>query len=273
MRRNWFCNIKTVGAFAALMLMARTSSGQITNIGNSDVEGFFGAQSDAPTAQQSEGPIAPSWPASGNPFYPITGGSGVPALYGTFPNPVYPITQNIGFAAPGGHSLSSPFVDSQGTTANYNIVGGFNGAGTLTSDAYVDFALPGATGMYLSQSSTATGYAYEQANFAIEYSVGPGGLIGGAVPSLPYIISGNAIAGRQCAIRRRAELLVGDDHSRHHNCQQRHQPRHGAIQLPGFERERPVWSDRESRTVHLARRHRIRFPGDYRRRLRGGRPV
>ena len=148
MRHKQFRNLKIVGALIAVAIFARTSAGQITSVGNSDVEGFFGAQSDAPTAQQSEGPITPNWPASGNPFYPITGGSGVPPLYGGFPNPVYPITQNIGFAAPGGHSPSAPFLDSQGTTADYHIVGGFNGAGTSTSDAYVDIGIPGAAGMY-----------------------------------------------------------------------------------------------------------------------------
>ncbi len=128
-------------------------------------------------------------------FYPVTGLPQVPALYAGFQNPSYPLTQNIGFAAPAGHSPSSAFVDSQGTTADYHITGGFVPSGALTENAYVDFGVPGAVGMYLSQSLTATGYAYEQANFAIDYNVGPGGLVGSLPAPEPYIVSGNVTAG------------------------------------------------------------------------------
>ncbi len=182
-------------AFVTLSTLARSSHGQILGVLNSDVEGYFGAQSDTLGQQYSEGPALPPWGVNGPGFYPVTGLPQVPALYAGFPNPSYPLTQNIGFGAPAGHSPGSAFVDSQGTTADYHITGGFVPSGALTENAYVDFGVPGAVGMYLSQSLIATGYAYEQANFAIDYNVGPGGLVGSLPAPRPYIVSGNVTAG------------------------------------------------------------------------------
>jgi hypothetical protein len=181
-----------LGAALALATCARTSRAQILSTYNSDVEGFFGSQSDA--FQQSELPISPTWPASGPGFYPVTGVPNVPPLYATFPNPVFPVTTNIPFDAPLGHTLGTPFTDGT-TSASYNIYGGFNGPGTGTGDAYVDLGPLGAAGMYLNQPASATGYAYEQANFAIDYSVGALGLAASNVAVRPYVVAGNVIPG------------------------------------------------------------------------------
>ncbi len=195
MRLNHFRGVTILAAALVLTLFARSSWGQITAVLNSDVEGYFGAQSDTAFQQYSEGPTIPPWGVNGLGFYPVTGLPQVPALYAGFQNPSYPLTQNIGFAAPAGHSPGSAFLDTQGTTADYHVTGGFVPTGALTENAYVNFGLPGAAGMYLSQSNIATGYAYEQANFAIDFNVGPGGLVGSVPAPEPYIVSGNVTAG------------------------------------------------------------------------------
>ena len=85
----------------AITTGTETARGQLTGIISSDVEGFFASQSDA--YQQSEGPLTPTWPANiFPPLYPAFAGPTVPPLYtgySTFPNPITPLTQNIGYAA------------------------------------------------------------------------------------------------------------------------------------------------------------------------------
>jgi hypothetical protein len=165
---------------------------QITGVSNSDVEGYFGATSDA--FQQAEGPTIPPWGASGPGFYPITGHPFVPALYPGFPNPSLTIPSNISFAAPFAHGPSTPFTDGQ-TTASYTIEGGFFGPGTSTSDAYVRLGVPGTTAFTINQPATATGYAYEQVNFAMIYNTAGGALAGGLPGPRPYLVSGSFATG------------------------------------------------------------------------------
>ena len=45
--------------------------------------------------------------------------------------------------------------------------------------------------MYLNQGTGSIGYAYEEAEFAIDYSVGTGGLAGGIGGPNPYLVYGN----------------------------------------------------------------------------------
>ena len=194
MKSKHFQRTIFIAAVLALSALARTSQGQITGILSSDVEGFFGTQSDA--YQASEAPITPTWAASGVGPYPITGPATVPSLYGGFPNPVFPVVQNISYAAPAGHANAfAP--DIQGTRADYYIKGGFGGTALFTRDAYVSLgALGTAGGMHLAQPSTATGYAYEQTNFAMDYLVGAGGIAGGAVAGLrPFLVTGHVTPG------------------------------------------------------------------------------
>ena len=170
---------------------AGTASGQLTGIINSDVEGFFGSQSDV--YQQSEGPINPTWPASPfPPLYALSGPPNVPPLYGGFPNPSFPLTQNIGFAAPAGHSPGTPFTDGT-TDAGYHIVGGTGGPLTFTQDAGVLF--PGTNGLWLTQPTSAIGYAYEQVEFAMAFSVGLAGLAAGNAGPRPFLVSGTVVPG------------------------------------------------------------------------------
>ena len=174
-----------------LTVCARPSWGQLTGIINSDVEGFFGSQSDA--FQQSEGPISPTWPASPfPPLYALSGPPNVPALFAGFPNPAFPLTQNIGFAAPAGHSPGTPFTDGT-TSAGYHAVGGTAGPLTSTTDAGVLF--PGTNGIWVTQPSTATGYAYEQVEFAMDFGVGVAGLAAGNVGARPFLVSGTIVPG------------------------------------------------------------------------------
>ncbi len=194
MRTNHFRSMAILAAALAATVLAPSSQGQITGILSSDVEGFFGTQSDA--YQASEAPITPTWAASGVGPYPITGPANVPSLYGGFPNPVFPVVQNISYAAPAGHANAfAP--DIQGTRADYYIKGGFGGTALFTRDAYVSLgALGTAGGMHLAQPNTATGYAYEQTNFAMDYLVGAGGIAGGAVAGLrPFLVTGHVTAG------------------------------------------------------------------------------
>ena len=186
--------IFTIASLVALIAGARTSQGQITNVISSDVEGFFGSSSDA--YQQSEGPITPPWAAVGFslPHGP-TALPSIPPLYAGYPNPVSPITANIPFPSPAGHAPSGPFTD--GTTyADYHIYGGYYGAGAYTRNAYARLGNSTSTLMFLSQPSTAVGYAYEEEQFAIEYSVGPSGLLAGAtLGNRPYLVYGNFLPG------------------------------------------------------------------------------
>jgi hypothetical protein len=174
----------------AISLLAGVSHAQIGSASNSDVEGFFGTTSDGFQAAET---FTPSWPAVGFGFYP-TSGPNVPALYPTFPNPLISIPSSINFIPSGHQILSTPFTDGI-TTAGYSIIGGVNGAGTLTEDAYVDIALPGAVGMFLNQPPPATGYAYEQASFAAVFPLGPGGTTGSTPAPRPFIVFGNVLPG------------------------------------------------------------------------------
>jgi hypothetical protein len=191
MRLNLF---RSVGLFAVafvLTVFARPSWGQLTGIINSDVEGFFGSQSDL--FQQSEGPINPTWPASPfPPLYALSGPPNVPALFGGFPNPAFPLTQNIGFAAPAGHSPGTPFTDGT-TDAGYHIVGGTGGPMTSTNDAGVLF--PGTNGLWVTQPASATGYAYEQVEFAMDFGVGLAGLAAGNAGPRSFLVSGTIVPG------------------------------------------------------------------------------
>lgn len=184
---RWIAALSTV---LSTILFASVSQAQIGSASNSDVEGFFGTTSDGFQAAET---FTPSWPSVGFGFYP-TSGPNVPALYPTFPNPQIAIPSSINFI-PGGHQiLSTPFTDGI-TSAGYSIIGGVNGAGTLTEDAYVDIALPGAVGMFLNQPPPATGYAYEQASFAAVFPLGPSGTLGSSPAPRPFIVSGNVLPG------------------------------------------------------------------------------
>jgi PEP-CTERM motif len=187
------CHIAAAGAVAALFLGAQTSHGAITGILNSDVEGFFGTTSDA--FQLSEGPITPPWAPVGFalPFGPA--GLPLPPLYAGYPNPNPPIASITPFPAPAGHAPGSPFTDGA-TSADYHIYGGIGGAGTYTRNAYVRLGNNIGTLMYLSQPSTAVGYAYEEAEFGIDYNVNAGGLMAGAtLGTRPYLVYGSFLPG------------------------------------------------------------------------------
>lgn len=181
-----------LGAVIILAFFARQSRAQLTGILSSDVEGFFGSTSD--TFQQSEPPISPPWPATGFALpYPPSGlpAGSVPPLYAGYPNPTLAIPPNIPFPAPLGHAPGSPFSDGT-TTADYHIFGGIGGPATFTRNAYVRLGNNTANLMYLNQPSTATGYAYEEEEFAIDYSVGAAGLGPGAtIGTRPYLVYGN----------------------------------------------------------------------------------
>ncbi|HTV47974.1 MAG TPA: PEP-CTERM sorting domain-containing protein [Phycisphaerae bacterium] len=185
------CHIAAGGAIAALFVCAQTSQGAITGILDSDVEGFFGTTNDI--IQQSEGPITPRWAAVG--FAPPYGPAGLPLppLYAGYPGTNPPIPLNIPFPAPAGHAPATPFTDTI-TSADYHIYGGYGGAGTYTRNAYVRLGNTTTTLMYLNQGSAATGYAYEEEEFGIDYSVNANGLMGGApINNRPYLVYGNFI--------------------------------------------------------------------------------
>ncbi|HEY2841430.1 MAG TPA: PEP-CTERM sorting domain-containing protein [Pirellulales bacterium] len=176
----------------SISLLAGVSHAQIGSASNSDVNGYFGTTSEGPQINEASTP--PTWTPSGPGFYPTSGLPNVPALYPTFPNPQISIPSTINFIPSGHQTLSTPFTDGI-TSAGYSIIGGVNGAGTLTEDAYVDIALPGTVGMFLNQPPPATGYAYEQANFAAVFPLGPGGTSGSSPAPRPFIVYGNVLTG------------------------------------------------------------------------------
>ncbi|MGD0768833.1 MAG: hypothetical protein ABSB42_11670 [Tepidisphaeraceae bacterium] len=184
----------SLAGLAALFVCAQTSQGQITGIITSDVQGFFGSTND--TYQQSETPGPSSWTPvgfslpNGPPSLP-----NIPPLYAGYPSANVAFTSNIPFPAPAGHAPSSPFTDGV-TYADYHIYGGIGGSGTLTRNAYVRLGNNTGTLMYLSQPTGAVGYAYEEEEFAIDYSVGLGGLTAGATPNnRPYLVYGSFLPG------------------------------------------------------------------------------
>jgi hypothetical protein len=187
-------NLVRVGAFILFTTLVSThaANGQILGVVDSNVEGYFAATSD--TFQQAEGPTIPPWPVAGTGYYPTSGIPTVPPLYPGFPNPAIPLTSNIPYTAPFAHAPSNPFTDGQ-TTATYSIIGGFFGPGTNTGDAYVLVGVPGAVPLTITQPSTASGYAYEQVNFAMVYSVGGGGLAAGPAGPRPFHVSGTLATG------------------------------------------------------------------------------
>jgi hypothetical protein len=113
-------------------------------------------------------------------------------LYAGFPYPNPPVPSTIPFAVPSGHT--GTFAGGA-TAAGYSIFGGIGGSGLNTRNAYARIGNNTGTLMYLSQSTTATGYAYEEAEFTIDYAVGAGGLGGGAGGPRPYWVYGNFLPG------------------------------------------------------------------------------
>ncbi len=193
--KNLLCVLAAAGAVAVLTMGIQTSQGQITGVISSNVEGFFGSASDS--YQQSEAPISPPWTPVGFSLpYGPAGLPNVPPLYAGYPNPNPPITVNIPFTAPTGHAPASPFTDGV-TSADYHIFGGIGSVSSpYTRNAYVRLGNNTTNLMYLNQPTTATGYAYEEEQFAIDYSVDLNGLTAGATPNnRPYLVYGNFLPG------------------------------------------------------------------------------
>ena len=192
--KNLLSVLAAAGAGAILTMGIQTSQGQITGVISSNVEGFFGSASDS--YQQSEAPISPPWTPVGFSLpYGPAGLPNIPALYAGFPNPNPPITVNIPFTAPAGHAPANPFTDGV-TSADYHIYGGYGTSATYTRDAYARLGNNTGNLMYLNQPSTATGYAYEEEQFAIDYSVDLNGLTAGAtLNNRPYLVYGNFLPG------------------------------------------------------------------------------
>lgn len=177
--------IVLIVALLFVAVMAPSATAQISGVVNSTVEGFFGTQTDA--FQLSEPPISPTWPANGPGPYGIPGPV-VPALFAGFPNPSLSYTSTIPYDL--GHT-GPGFADTQLTTANYSIIGNFTG-GTFTGDA---FAVTWGSPMSLVQPPSATGTAYLKSEFAMTYSVGPAGIVGGLAPAYPFLATGNILPG------------------------------------------------------------------------------
>lgn len=171
--------------FLISTLFVSLARAQITGVVSSDVEAFFGSQND--TFQLAEPPLSPTWPT--NPIGPYAiSGPAVPALYPGYPSPSLTFTPNIPYDTP---HTGPGFADSQLTTSNYSVVGNYSG-GTFTGDA---FAMVGGPPMSLFQPASATGYAYEKAEFVMTYSVGPAGIAAGTAPNYPFFATGNVLPG------------------------------------------------------------------------------
>jgi hypothetical protein len=197
MRAQYFNRVVAFYATAVWIFCVSVGQAQITGILSSDVEGFFGAQSDA--VQKAEGPtILPPWPALPSPQsnFPY-GPNPLPLigvrLYPTYPNYMtVPVAGNIPFDSVSGHAPAAPFTDGGTVSADYHLYGGYNGTGDYTRDAFVELGHTVTNDMYLQQSAASTGYAYEEEEFAIDYTVGPNGLHAGAtVGTRPFDISGS----------------------------------------------------------------------------------
>jgi len=138
-------------------MLASTASAQVTSIPASDVIAYFGSQNDAVQISNPTG-FNP-WPAAGpNPpaFYgTINQLPGVPAPPGSIP------PSNITPFAP--TASGSSFNDGFGNLATSNILGLISGSSGTADDALV--------AMNMNLIQTSGGYAYEQMNFDIDYTV------------------------------------------------------------------------------------------------------
>jgi PEP-CTERM motif-containing protein len=147
------------------------SQALIVSVGPSNVDTFFGSQSDA---YQNSNPVAGSWSAIGPGPY---AGPGLPAGVPAAPaGNVVP--SNITPLAPT-PSISS-FNDGGGNLANSGIVAYVGGPNSLVDDAQI--------GMFMNLTQTgSSAYAYEQLNYAADYSltniVDAAGVLTGASPS------------------------------------------------------------------------------------------
>jgi hypothetical protein len=147
-----------IGGYVALALPS-TSWAIIIGTPNSNVDAYFGSQSDA---YQNSNPAAGSWPAS-----PILLSPPPPTAYaltsvpGTSPNPNVTPSNVTPFAPT---ASFSGFNDGVGNTATSAIVGFIGTTGTM-DDAQINLQ------MTVNQGASSPGYAYEQLNYSIDYSL------------------------------------------------------------------------------------------------------
>ncbi len=146
-------------SLALALVLPSAGWAAITGIPNSNVDAYFGSQSDA---YQDSFPLVGAWPAS-----PILLLPPPPAAYsltmvpGTSPNPNVAPSNVTPFApAP---SVAS-FNDGLGNTATSSIVGSFGSTGTM-DDAQIGLS------MVLNQNASSTTYTYEQLNYSIDYAL------------------------------------------------------------------------------------------------------
>jgi hypothetical protein len=173
----------TLGATLALAIINCTAHAAILTLMDSNVDAYFGSQSDA--YQASDPAVLAPWPAVGPGPYLGTALPGVPAPPGSTPGPPYPGGINVPYS-PAAHN--SAFNDGAGNTASSSIQGGINGIGATTNDATMV-----ANGTLV--ESTGSSYDYEQLNFGIDYQVALGAVTQGSVVTRGISISGNVSPG------------------------------------------------------------------------------
>jgi len=178
------------GAIASAVVLAsiglpRTARGVILTQIDSNVDAYFGAQSDAYHATDPT-PL-PAWGVAGTGPYGGTAIPNVPPQPPSLPGPPPPYPG--GLHAPFSPAVSnSAFNDGFGNIANSSIVGGLVGSGATTNNATL------AANMFLLQA-TGTGYAYEQIDFSIDYQVTPGALTGQSLFTQTFNVFGNIGSG------------------------------------------------------------------------------
>ena len=155
------------------------ASGASLSLLDSGVQAYFGSQ--GPVYEASD-PVVAAWTPPGLGPYPS--GLPLPNLPAA-PTPlVFPSPSGNAF---GGAGYTSNFNDvfSQPTTASSTIQAYYNPSPAVTSDASIQ--IPSWT---LAQSAGSPSYAYEQLNFAADYSLN-GGALAGSTPNFPLTVSGN----------------------------------------------------------------------------------
>ena len=147
-----------LGSCLALALPS-ASWAAIIGIPNSNVDAYFGSQSDA---YQDSNPLVASWPTSPILLLPPPPNAyALTSVPGTSPNPNLTPSNITPFAPT---SSFSSFNDGSGNTATSAIVGSIGSTGTM-DDAQIGLQ------MVLNQSASGPGYTYEQLNYSIDYSL------------------------------------------------------------------------------------------------------
>jgi len=181
MNRNISRSVLAICAAVALTIFALPGAApaQTLSLLNSGVQAYFGSQG---TVYEASDPVVAPWTAP--PPGPYVSGLPLPGVPGA-PVPLSLTPSGNAFGGAGYTSNFNDFYAIGPTIASSTIQANYSLTPTLTSDANIQ--IPSWT---LAQSPGSPLYAYEQLDFAANYSL-TGGALAGSTPNFPLAVSGN----------------------------------------------------------------------------------